>query len=147
MTNLLLDSHALLWALHDPGRLRPAAARLGVAHVVCCIATPRLPGVGGGWRTSPAKPLGWETSPYREHHTVVGGIFLRISQPPAGLIRLLPAVRASLLLAAGAYAVSPSPGGTRVLPDLDQEFGNQRLDVFMVQSHRIAPSANDRYTP
>ena len=37
------------------------------------------------------------------------------------LIRLLPAVLASLLLAAGAYAVSPSPGGTRVLPDLDQE--------------------------
>jgi PIN domain nuclease of toxin-antitoxin system len=26
--NLLLDSHALLWALHDPGRLRPAAAEL-----------------------------------------------------------------------------------------------------------------------
>jgi PIN domain nuclease of toxin-antitoxin system len=25
--NILLDSHALLWALHDPGRLRPAAAR------------------------------------------------------------------------------------------------------------------------
>jgi PIN domain nuclease of toxin-antitoxin system len=24
--NLLLDSHALLWALHDPGRLRPGAA-------------------------------------------------------------------------------------------------------------------------
>jgi PIN domain nuclease of toxin-antitoxin system len=23
--NLLLDSHALLWALHDPGRMRPAA--------------------------------------------------------------------------------------------------------------------------
>jgi hypothetical protein len=37
------------------------------------------------------------------------------------LIRLLPAVLASLVLAAGAYAVSPSPGGTRVLPDLDQE--------------------------
>lgn len=25
--NLLLDSHALLWALHDPGRLRPEAAK------------------------------------------------------------------------------------------------------------------------
>lgn len=24
--NLLLDSHALLWALHDPGKLRPEAA-------------------------------------------------------------------------------------------------------------------------
>lgn len=24
--NLLLDSHALIWALHDPGRLRPEAA-------------------------------------------------------------------------------------------------------------------------
>ncbi len=24
--NLLLDSHALLWALHDPGKLRPVAA-------------------------------------------------------------------------------------------------------------------------
>jgi PIN domain nuclease of toxin-antitoxin system len=24
--NLLLDSHALLWALHDPGRLKPEAA-------------------------------------------------------------------------------------------------------------------------
>lgn len=24
--NILLDSHALIWALHDPGRLRPAAA-------------------------------------------------------------------------------------------------------------------------
>jgi PIN domain nuclease of toxin-antitoxin system len=26
--SLLLDSHALLWALHDPGRLRPEAAHL-----------------------------------------------------------------------------------------------------------------------
>lgn len=26
--NLLLDAHALLWALHDPGRLRPEAAEL-----------------------------------------------------------------------------------------------------------------------
>jgi PIN domain nuclease of toxin-antitoxin system len=25
--NLLLDSHTLIWALHDPGRLRPAAAQ------------------------------------------------------------------------------------------------------------------------
>ena len=24
--NVLLDSHALLWALHDPGHMRPAAA-------------------------------------------------------------------------------------------------------------------------
>lgn len=26
--NLLLDSHALLWALHDPARLRPEAAAM-----------------------------------------------------------------------------------------------------------------------
>jgi PIN domain nuclease of toxin-antitoxin system len=26
--NLLLDAHALLWALHDPGRLRPDAAEM-----------------------------------------------------------------------------------------------------------------------
>jgi hypothetical protein len=37
------------------------------------------------------------------------------------VIRLLPAILASLLLAAGAYAVTPSQGGTRLLPDLDQE--------------------------
>jgi Lysyl oxidase len=57
-------------------------------------------------------PLGHRRAPVRP-----GGLHTL----PAVLIRLLPAVLASLILAAGAYAVSPSPGGTRVLPDLDQE--------------------------
>jgi hypothetical protein len=38
------------------------------------------------------------------------------------LLRLLPAVLASLVLAAGAHALAPPPGGgTALLPDLDQE--------------------------
>jgi hypothetical protein len=37
------------------------------------------------------------------------------------LIRVVPAVLASLVLAAGAHALSPPAGGTPLLPDLDQE--------------------------
>jgi hypothetical protein len=64
------------------------------------------------WPPGDSPPLGHRRAPGR-----------RGDPPtlPAVLIRLLPALLASLILAAGAYAVSPSPGGMRVLPDLDQE--------------------------